>query len=225
MRKSNATDQTPMGVSTNPSIYDVFLRDETFTEPTLPEGKKLDEVIFEDTKQKNGHHAIKHESFERSSIPLVSARLEFGDYARHGVNRVVDTKRAVAELEQDLMWEASRSEISLKKALAKGYSYIILVENNLGITCTEDLLTKGWKNPHCYGGENIKPCPWLRGMMCDPTNHNERCHNFFKRSTKPADAQTFVQTIHHLESQYSVYFLYCTPEESADRICELLHMN
>ena len=200
-------------------IEDVLLVDEehplpvyptAFTHPTTP-------IIFEDTRQHDGHHTIKHECFDELGVYRVVHRLRFGDYAADGVPIVIDTKRNVEELEQTVVAEINDPRKSARPAWIEarqaGYQFIILVETD-DYTYTDDLIT--WLNPVCY-----ERCPWYDGYMCNPADRNTPCPRF-KRNYHPADAARLLRGIWEAEQEYGVKFLYCSPYKAASTIYEIL---
>lgn len=104
-------------------------------------------VILEDTRQQNGKHDLKHDYFASEGIELVRTKLPFGDYALWGSVRAVDTKANVEEIAQNIGGkEHARFREECKLARKCGGQLIILVENEHGYRCIEDVTA--WVNPN-----------------------------------------------------------------------------
>ena len=179
-------------------------------------------LLYEDTLQKQGHHELKHRWWSAHGVEVVRTRLngkddrapvDFGDYYSPSSNVVVDTKKDVAELAQCVSSGHTRFRKELQRALRAGYRLIILTENNDGVRFISDLAK--WENPHC------KYCPY-RYDMCDPATHG-KCLKHHTR-VKPISGLRLARTVQTMQNKYRAYFLFCTPAESAFRVCDALGM-
>lgn len=104
-------------------------------------------VILEDTRQQSGKHDLKHEYFASEGIELVRTKLPFGDYALWGSVKAVDTKANVEEIAQNIGGkEHARFREECKLARRCGGQLIILVENENGYRCIDDV--EAWVNPN-----------------------------------------------------------------------------
>ena len=105
-------------------------------------------VILEDTRQQVGKHDLKHDYFTSEGIEVVRTKLPFGDYALWGASTAVDTKANVEEIAQNIGGrEHARFREECKLAKRCGGQLIILVENEHGYMCIDDVV--GWINPNC----------------------------------------------------------------------------
>ena len=151
-------------------------------------------AIIEDVNQKLGQHVEKNEYWSKIDEKVVRCHLPYGDYCKAPAI-VVDTKRNIDELAQNI----GNDHVRFKKAciLARdcGSELVILTENNLGIKCADDLVN--WVNPR------IK--------------YNE------KRGLKPPiDGVRLAKACHTMNERYGVRFEFCTPRESGQRVLDIL---
>ena len=177
-------------------------------------------VLYEDTLNKAGKHKIKNDWWAAHGVEVVRTRLDsrdsrapvdFGDYYTNGSNRVVDTKKDIAELAMCVSKDHKRFKHELMRAQAAGYRLVILTENTEGVHSVSDL--ERWENTHChYCGFRYTTCNPLERGGC--IKHHTR--------NKPIGGLRFARTVKTMERKYMARFLFCTPEQSAAMICELL---
>jgi len=104
-------------------------------------------VIIEDTRQQAGKHILKHEYFASEGVEVFRNKLPFGDYALWGSVTAVDTKANVDEIAMNIGGkEHARFREECKLARRLGGQLIILVENELGYRCIDDV--EAWVNPN-----------------------------------------------------------------------------
>lgn len=181
-------------------------------------------TIYEDTLQQQHHgvdkHARKHRWWRAHGVEVVRLRLDgkhgvdvdFGDYTAEGSNVVVDTKRNVQEVAQNI---GGRSHARFKRELVRaqeaGCRLVVLVENTDGYT--ELAHVNAWTNSHCVKCE-------LRGFACRPRDPRGKCPRHGTR--KPIQGPRLAKAMSTMQERYGVRFEFCRPSESARRICELL---
>ena len=179
-------------------------------------------ILFEDTLQKQGQHELKHRWWEAHGVEVVRTRLngkdkrapvDFGDYYAPSSNVVVDTKKDISELAQCVSSGHARFRRELQRASHSGYRLIILTENNDGVHFISDLAK--WENPHCLYCMH-------RFDLCDPMKHG-KCIKHGTRN-KPIGGLRLAKTVQTMQNKYRAYFLFCTPSESAFRVCDALGM-
>ena len=119
--------------------------------------------IIEDTRQQAGKHDIKHTSLSNNGIGVIRCKLPFGDYAP--VPPVsVDTKANMDEIAANICGkEHTRFINECKAAKAAGCQLIILVENDLGISCLSEV--HNWINPRVVYSPNCVQGPRLQKAM------------------------------------------------------------
>lgn len=120
-------------------------------------------VIQEDSRQQIGKHEIKHTFFADNDIELIRCKLPFGDYAP--VPPVsVDTKANMDEIAANICGkEHTRFINECKAAKAAGCQLVILVENDLGISCLSEV--HNWINPRVVYSPNCVQGPQLQRAM------------------------------------------------------------
>lgn len=102
-------------------------------------------TIIEDTSQKKGMHEIKADYFKSAGVSVVRCRLPYGDYVI-APDISIDTKRNMEEIAQNINQDHARFRNECKLAQASGARLIVLVENEDGITCVDEVHT--WENPN-----------------------------------------------------------------------------
>ena len=119
--------------------------------------------IIEDTRQQAGKHDIKHTSLSNNGIGVIRCKLPFGDYAP--VPPVsVDTKANMDEIAANICGkEHTRFINECKAAKAAGCQLVILVENDLGISCLSEV--HNWINPRVVYSPNCVQGPRLQKAM------------------------------------------------------------
>lgn len=173
------------------------------------EGTALKMILIEDSRQQNGKHDIKSKWFADHGIEVRRSKLYVGDYSLPANQSVcIDTKKDIQELVSDIcgkQHERFRNECI--RAQEAGIRLIVLVENQGGhikdniiqptITSLSEL--HRWKNPRLF--------IFLRGKQKYPS------------ATRGITLQKACMT---MTAKYGVRFLFCTPEQSAQKIVELL---
>ena len=102
-------------------------------------------TLIEDTRQQADKHCHKHQSFLTAGIEVVRCKLPFGDYALPPTVSV-DTKASMDEIAANICGKEHKRFINeCKAAKAAGCQLIILVENEVGISCLQDV--NKWLNP------------------------------------------------------------------------------
>ena len=167
-------------------------------------------ILLVDSRQQEGKHNIKEQWFASHGIETRRTKLYVGDYTLPTNQSIcIDTKKDIQELVSDIcgkQHERFRNECI--RAQEAGIKLIVLVENRGGhikdniiqptITSLSEL--HRWKNPRLF--------IFLRGKQKYPT------------ATRGVTLQKACMT---MSAKYGVQFLFCTPEQSAQRIVELLN--
>lgn len=172
---------------------------------------KFSYTLLEDTRNQVNKHTLKNKYFESVGIKVVRSKLPVGDYSlMQNMSVVIDSKKDIQELVGNVcgkQHERFRNELML--AHENGIKLIILVENRGGYldkNCTiynptiYDLGSlHNWKNPRAFitrGGRQVYPT-----------------------ATKGSVLQKACMTMH---LKYGVEFEFCRPDQSGERILELL---
>lgn len=150
-------------------------------------------VIFEDTRQRSSKHSGKHEWWERYGFTLVRSKLAHGDYCLPPPV-AVDTKASIVELAQDVERDHERFRRELDGARGAGTKLYVLVENDDGVGDLNDLAR------------------WVEGNKSLSRRRGKR-RIYGNRIAKACKT---------MEERYGATFLFCSPEESARTVTELL---
>ena len=120
-------------------------------------------TLIEDTRQQADKHCHKHLSFKNAGIEVVRCKLPWGDYAVPP-KVSVDTKASMDEIAANICGkEHTRFINECKAAKAAGCQLIILVENDLGISCLSEV--HNWKNPRSVYSPKCVQGPRLQKAM------------------------------------------------------------
>lgn len=175
-------------------------------------------TLYEDTLNKEGKHGLKNEWWTAHGVTVVRTRFDgnhdvpwsFGDYCADGSNIVVDSKQHLGEVSTNLGREHSRFKREVQRANDAGCLLIVLVETDEA-ACIQDV--RAWVNTHC------RHCGHYRRRACDPKLDGVCLKHGTK---KPLQGETIAKQMTTMERNRSVRFVFCRPEDSARRICELL---
>lgn len=170
-------------------------------------------VIIEDTRQQAHKHDAKHAWWAAHGVEVLERdrALPFGDYMTEGSNVVVDTKRSIAEIAQNVTRDHRRFADECDRARDAGYRLVVLVDAPARYETLPDLCA--WMNDHC-GACNVR-----RGGHCDPSTKG-RCPRH--KTVKPVQGPRLSSTLLKMERDHGVRFELCRREDAAKRICELL---
>lgn len=192
-------------------------------------------IIFEDMGQKEDKHIVKNQWFYENGIEVVRVPVPIGDYfiandkAMDVLKRkekrgnkpkkmdflgtysvAVDTKENIGEIINNICGKAHgrfRDECIL--AQNNGIQLYILVENEDGVTCIDDLYR--WQNPRLHRYNKIKYM------------HNLGKWQHIKLPQKPpTKGETLAKAMFTMEKEYGVRFLFCHPNDAGEKIIELL---
>lgn len=168
-------------------------------------------VIIEDTRNKVGHHSIKHEWWEAHGVEVVRRKLDYGDYARAdpGFNIYIDTKQDVQELAGNCGREHARFVRELERARVDGSRLYILVEEHESYNERQDMAR--WVCRTC------RMCPEFRAKRCDP--NADKCR---ARRAKPMNGATLKKIVDKLEMEHGMRLMFCKRGDTARTICDLL---
>lgn len=150
-------------------------------------------MLFEDDRQKEGKHELKHDYWTQIGARVARVRLPFGDYAYiHDV--VVDTKRDIYEVVSNIEHDHERFREECICAREHGCRLVILVENLDGVKSLDDLARWEESNEH-----------------------------FHKRGGKRKfHGKRLAAAMSTMTRRYGVEWDFCTPNESARRVLEIL---
>lgn len=165
-------------------------------------------VIYEDTRQKRGRHAIKHAWWAAHGVTVERRKLDTGDYWAEGSAFLVDTKKDVQELAGNVGHDHDRFVRELDRATLDGKKLVILVEEHPEYEGSPQLVG-GWVSRVCR-----------RCGRCDPTRDACRA-----KRRKPMNGPQLAKILRALEERHGVRFMFCDRSETAQRVCEILGVN
>lgn len=120
-------------------------------------------TLIEDSRQQANKHDIKHLTFQNAGVEVVRCKLPFGDYAAPP-KVSVDTKANMDEIAANICGKEHKRFINeCKAAKAAGCQLVILVENDLGISCLSEV--HNWINPRVVYSPNCVQGPRLQKAM------------------------------------------------------------
>ena len=160
-------------------------------------------ILYEDTRQKTGLHTMKHDRWRELGIEMFRMKLDHGDYMLDPNGRIsVDTKQNMSEIATNIGSDHMRFRNECIRSKDASCQLIILVENLDGIRSINDVPM--WVNPRKTQWDIKRDL----GMKCRPV--------------PPISDERLMKSMQTMESRYGVRFEFCSPEESADRVLELL---
>ncbi len=192
-------------------------------------------IILEDMGQKVEKHTAKNQWFYEYGIEVVRAPLPVGDYTVAGERAMdvlerkakrgkkpkkldflgtysiaVDTKENIGEIVSNICGK-SHSRFQDECILAQNNNVLlyILVENEDGVTCLEDL--KQWQNPRLQRYEKIRQM-----------HHLGKWLNVKLPTRPPTSGGVLAKCMITMEKRYGVKFLFCTPLEAGEKVFQLL---
>lgn len=156
-------------------------------------------AIHVDRRQKKGKHDLKHDMLRETGALLVSHSLDVGDYAQ-APRCAVDTKRDINELASCLTTQHERFADECKRAQEQKTLLVILTENDQGVTSLSDLSS------------------WIE----TDDDFELRCEQSKGRVKKRMVGSTLAKTCETMHKKYGTYFAFCSLEETAAKIIEIL---
>lgn len=189
-------------------------------------------TIIEDKAQQAKKHEIKHQWFSENNVNLLNMPLPVGDYIlltemvedvlkrkeKRGIpvkkmdflgsyKICVDTKRDIQEIIGNICGkehERFRDEVLLAKN--NGIYLYVLIENEDGIECIDDLLL--WENPRTK----------IQKWVTTPSGQRRKVLKY----PKATSGSILAKAMKTMSEKYGVKFLFCKPEEAGERILSLL---
>ena len=168
-------------------------------------------TILEDVNQKVGQHENISEWCREHGIILRRQKLNVGDYIiTPGTS--VDTKQGMQEVYSDIVSDHERFRAECIRAQEDGTRLVILIENTDGLKTIEDVAN--WVNP--------------RYVKWEKENHflleAQKSGKFKKQRIPPSPVPVdrLQKMMEAMTAKYGVEWQFCTPEESGERIFNIL---
>ena len=166
-------------------------------------------TIIEDVGQKQGQHDNIKQFCQGRGIILRRQKLNTGDYIL-APKIAVDTKQGMGEVYSNLIQDHERFRRECIRAQEDGTVLVILIENDDGMRCLDDV--SGWDNPRVHEyyekyafalsarkkGKDIKiPAP--------PVNNNR-----------------LIKMMETMTERYGVRWMFCDRSETGRKVVEIL---
>ena len=169
-------------------------------------------IILTDTRQQDKKHDIKDAYFEQQGIETRRTKLYVGDYTLPTNQSVcVDSKASISEVISNVCSKDHERFIrEIERAKEIGVFLYVVVENKDGVTDFETL--SKWINPR-----------YIRWKKITSAHKNGKMLKVPVSKIPPTNGGTLAKALQTIESEHdNVKFLFCTPEESAPLIIQLL---
>lgn len=156
---------------------------------------KTNEVIIIDTREKKFSHITEY--FQANGVRTYSHSLEVGDYTL-ALDRsvVVDRKAGLQEVYGNLIQQHDRFRRELERAIFLGMRLVFLIEEP-SIMKIEDVAE--WRNP--------------RKQIWEKSG---------RRGKPPISSLTLMKTMQTISERYSIEWEFCSQEDTARRILDIL---
>ena len=149
-------------------------------------------VILEDSRQQAGKHELKHATFKAEGDEVIRSKIVFGDYCLPPAV-AVDTKANMAEIAQNIGGTREEHNRFRRECQAAAAAGCRLI---VLVENDEGIRTvedvKSWRNPRA------------------------------EYSAKAIDGPRLSRAMQTMAERYGVTFMFCSPEEAAHRIKDIL---
>lgn len=166
-------------------------------------------TILEDVGQKQGQHDNIRLHCEGKGIILRRQKLNTGDYIL-APRIAVDTKQGMSEVYSNLVQDHDRFRNECIRAMEDGTTLVILIENNEGITCLDDV--ERWDNPRMYDYYH----KYAYALAARKKGKN------IKIPAPPIDNKRLVKMMLTMTERYGVLWQFCSYEETGAKVVEIL---
>lgn len=148
--------------------------------------------LIEDTRQQAGRHDLKHEHFKAMGVELIRSKLPFGDYALPP-RAAVDTKASMQEIAQNIGGTKPEHERFKRELVAA---------RDAG--CKLFVLVENHDGIACLD----QVAYWVNPRL--------------ELSPKAINGPQLCKAMKTMQERYGVTFVFCRPEEAAERVEYLL---
>lgn len=167
-------------------------------------------TIYEDTRQKIGEHQNIADYCRKHGIVIRRTKLEIGDYISPAPV-AVDTKQGMGEVYTNLVQQHDRFRRECIKAQEDGTVLVILIENNEGLRCLDDV--EFWDNPrvHKYYEE------YAFALAAKKKGKYSG-----KIPAAPINNKRLIRMMETMTERYGVRWEFCSYEETGAKVVEIL---
>ena len=166
-------------------------------------------TIYEDTRQKIGEHQNIAEYCRKHGIIVRRTKLEIGDYISPAPV-AVDTKQGMGEVYTNLVQQHDRFRRECIKAQEDGTVLVILIENNEGLRCLDDV--ERWDNPRVYDYYH----KYAYALAANKQGKN------LKVPAPPISNKRLIKMMETMTERYGVRWEFCSYEETGAKVVEIL---
>ena len=166
-------------------------------------------TIIEDVNQKQGQHVNISEYCKAAGIILRRQKLNVGDYII-APKISVDTKQGMGEVYGNLVQDHDRFRAECVRAQEDGTTLWILIENEDGLTCLDDV--ERWQNPR------VDEYYSKYSFALAARKHGKQ----IKIPSPPVPNKRLVRMMETMSERYGVRWVFCRPDQTGEMIIKLL---
>lgn len=166
-------------------------------------------TIIEDVGQKQGQHENIRLHCEGKGIILRRQKLNTGDYIL-APRIAVDTKQGMGEVYGNLVQDHDRFRNECIRAQEDGTLLVILIENDEGMSCLDDV--ERWDNPRVH--EYYAKYAWALAARKNGKT--------VKLPAPPINNKRLIKMMETMTERYGVQWMFCSYEETGKKVVEIL---
>lgn len=166
-------------------------------------------TIYEDTRQKIGEHQNIADYCRKHGIIVRRTKLEIGDYISPAPV-TVDTKQGMGEVYGNLVQDHDRFRNECIRAQEDGTLLVILIENDEGMSCLDDV--ERWDNPRVH--EYYTKYAWALAARKNGKT--------VKLPAPPINNKRLIRMMETMTERYGVQWAFCSYEETGAKVVEIL---
>ena len=166
-------------------------------------------TIIEDVGQKQGQHVNISEYCKAAGIILRRQKLNVGDYII-APKISVDTKQGMGEVYGNLVQDHDRFRAECIRAQEDGTVLWILIENEDGLTCLDDV--ERWQNPR------VDEYYSKFSFALAARKHGKQ----IRIPSPPVPNKRLIRMMETMSERYGVRWVFCRPDQTGEMIIKLL---
>ena len=166
-------------------------------------------TIIEDVGQKQGQHENIRLHCEGKGIILRRQKLNTGDYIL-APRIAVDTKQGMGEVYGNLVQDHDRFRNECVRAQEDGTVLVILIENDEGMRCLDDV--EFWDNPRVH--KYYEEYAWALAARKNGKT--------VKLPAPPINNKRLIKMMETMTERYGVQWMFCSYEETGAKVVEIL---
>lgn len=166
-------------------------------------------TIYEDTRQKTGEHQNIADYCKEHGLTMRRIKLEVGDYISPPPI-AVDTKQGMSEVYSNLVQDHDRFRNECIRAQQDGTTLVILIENDEGMRCLDDV--ERWDNPRVH--EYYEKYAFALSAR--------KKGKTIKVPAPPVSSKRLIKMMETMTERYGVRWMFCSYEETGAKVVEIL---